>query len=423
MNLTVQTDRTLVREAGKSTRYALLTFTAPDTSRAVARPPLNVSFVIDRSGSMGGSKIQLAREAVIQALRMLRATDRFSVIAYDNEIDVVVPSTHATVEAVRNGTARVKELEARGNTDLSGGWLKGCEQIAQHLDPEMTARCLLLSDGLANAGIQDHDELAQHSKALAERGIRTSCLGIGDDYDERLLAAIATASGGHAYDVEEAVQIPDILTSELGEALEIVAKDVLITVRPGTGMGVTTLNRYPLESKPDGSVVLSIGDLAARQDVALVFRMKFPSGTAKTAIAASFKVSDARSVLTAPETDILWTFADNSANDAQPRNRQVDHAVAVLYAAAARAEALEMNRAGRYQDSGLRLRRTSDKIASYASGDAVLSALVDELRDKDTAELSAPMSSGQMKRSLSASMHLRLMREASGKARRKPSSS
>ena len=65
---------------------------------------------------MGGSKITLAREAVIQALRMLRDTDRFSVIAYDNEIDVIVPSTRATPEAVRNGADRVKELQARGST-------------------------------------------------------------------------------------------------------------------------------------------------------------------------------------------------------------------------------------------------------------------------------------------------------------------
>src|SRR5688500_1991625 len=154
MNLKVQTDRTLVREAGKSTRHVLLTFTAPDAVRTATRPPLNVSFVIDRSGSMGGSKIQLAREAVVEALRMLRASGRFSVIAYDQEINVVVPSTPASAEAVRNGIERVQELQARGTTDLSGGWLKGCEQIAQHLESEMTARCLLMSDGLANVGIK-----------------------------------------------------------------------------------------------------------------------------------------------------------------------------------------------------------------------------------------------------------------------------
>ena len=419
MNLNVQTDRTLVREAGKSTRYALLTFTAPDAVRTSTRPPLNVSFVIDRSGSMGGSKITLARDAVVQALRMLRDTDRFSVIAYDNEIDIVVPSTHATAEAVRNGAEQVKRLQARGNTNLSGGWLKGCEQIAEHLGSEMTARCLLLSDGLANDGIQDRDELAQHSKALAERGIRTSCLGIGDDYDERLLAAIATASGGHAYDVELAVQIPDILTSELGEALEIVAKDVAVTVRPAPGMSVRTLNRFGMEGRSDGSLALQLGDLAARQEVALVFEITFPSGNAKTAIAASFKVSDARGVLTAPETDIVWTFADHTANDAQPRNRVVDHAVATLEAAAARAEALEMNRAGRYVDSRVRLKLSSDKIAQFAAGDPALGALVQELEDSDGAEYSKPMSSAAMKRKLSASLSASRMRDESGKARRK----
>jgi len=418
MNLNIQTDRTLVREAGNSTRYALLSFTAPEPARTATRPPLNVSFVIDRSGSMGGSKIALARDAVIQALRMLRDTDRFSVIGYDNEIDVVVPSTRATAEAVRNASDRVKELEARGSTNLSGGWLKGCEQIAEHLGPEVTARCLLMSDGLANEGIQDRDELARHSQALAERGIKTSCLGIGNDYDERLLEAIATASGGHAYDVEQAVQIPDILTSELGEALEIVAKDVVITVRPGAGMSVTTLNRYPLEAKADGSVALQLGDLAARQEVALVFRLKFPSGTAKTALGALFTVTDARGALTAPETDILWTFADHAANDAQPRNRHVDRAVATLEAAAARAEALEMNRAGHYKNSSLRLRLTSDKIAQYAADDPALSAIVRELTEQDMPDYAAPMADGTRKRKLSASWNMSRMRDESGKARR-----
>ena len=417
MNLKVQTDRTLVREAGKSTRHVLLTFTAPEAVRTTTRPPLNVSFVIDRSGSMGGSKITLAREAVIQALRMLRDTDRFSVIAYDTDIDVIVPSTRATAEAVRNGADRVKELQARGSTDLSGGWLKGCEQIAEHLDPEMTARCLLMSDGLANAGIQDRDELARHSKALAERGIRTSCLGIGADYDERLLAGIATSSGGHAYHVELPVQIPDILTSEIGEALEIVARDVVVAVRPSPGMSVTTLNKFELDARSDGDLWLRLGDLSARQQVALVFAIKFPSGTARSAIGASFKVSDGRAVLNAPETDILWTFADHAPNDAQPRNGEVDDAVAILEAAAARAEALELNRLGQFEGSSARLKRTWARLSSSRRPGAV--ALAQSLQD-EAPDYAAPMSDGVMKRKFSDSLSASRMRDESGKARRKP---
>jgi Mg-chelatase subunit ChlD len=123
----VQTDRTLVREAGNSIRYVLLSFTAPQSTRVSTREPVNVAFVIDRSGSMAGSKIALARTALVQAIRMLKPTDRFAVVCYDDQVDVVVPSTLATAEAIRNAVVQVEALQARGSTDLGGGWLKGCE--------------------------------------------------------------------------------------------------------------------------------------------------------------------------------------------------------------------------------------------------------------------------------------------------------
>jgi Ca-activated chloride channel family protein len=444
MTMNIQTDRSLVRETGMSVRYVLVSFTAPDASRIVERQPLNVSFVIDRSGSMGGSKIELALTAVAQALRMLRDTDRFSVIAYDHDVIVVVPSTPATPEAVRNAVAQIQGLQARGSTDLGAGWLKGCEQIAQHLREGETTRCLLLSDGLANQGITDRDVLAEHSRELGGRGVRTSCLGIGNDYDERLLEAIAASSRGHSYNVETAVQIPDILTSELGEALETVARDVVVRVRPslsagvgptfssgvsrsgGSGPGGTvsikSLNRYPLTTDGDGSASLQLGDLTARQEVALVFRLKFPAGRSGEYASALFNVTDAARGLSIPDSDIIWTFAGHAENDAQPRNRTVDRAVAELYAAAARAEALEMNREGRYEDSGARLEEIARKIEAYAGHDPVLRELVEELRQRHKVTYSAPMSAQLSKSEYASSLNASRMRDESGKARRRPTS-
>ena len=257
MKMTVQADRTLIRASRKSTRHVLVSFTAPEPARVSARAPVNISLVIDRSGSMGGRKIELARAGVVQALGMIRPTDRFSVVSYDNEIDVLVPSTFATPEAVRNATAQVEGLAARGETDLGGGWLTGCEQVATHLSPGQIGQCLLLSDGLANHGITDRDELARQAAQLRQRGVTTSTFGIGTDFDERLLEAMTIAGAGHFYNIETPVQIPDCLTSELGETLETVARDVAIAVRVPDGVELEALNRFPLERGSDGLISLA----------------------------------------------------------------------------------------------------------------------------------------------------------------------
>ena len=129
MTLTVQTDRPLIRAAGNSVRYVLVSFTAPDSSRTDRRSSINVSFVIDRSGSMGGSKIRLAREAVrpeTQALKDIvkrwgkdvlkkdgsldRTALRQIVFADQNELDALNRIVHPGVTRLRDREiARAKE--------------------------------------------------------------------------------------------------------------------------------------------------------------------------------------------------------------------------------------------------------------------------------------------------------------------------
>lgn len=419
MTLNVQTDRTLLRADGHSARYVLLSFAAPESPRASTREPVNVAFVIDRSGSMGGSKIRLALEAVVQALRMLKVSDRFSVVCYDEQIDLVVPSTLASGEAVRSAISQVQQLQARGSTDLGAGWLKGCEELAQHLHGGQVARCLLLSDGLANHGITDRGELARHAGELRARGITTSTIGLGADFDEVTLEGMARAGAGHFYYVETPVQIPDCLTGELGEALEIVAHDVAVSVHAGDGIAVTTLNRFPVRQDSEGRVSVRLGDLASRQDVEVVFRLKFPNGKAGGSARAIFSVTDARGAISEPDTDAIWTYTDHPANDAQPRNVIVDRAVATLYAAQAAAEALELNRAGRFDEAAARLRATARRIKQYAGNDPELRAIIESLRERDVI-YAQPMMAATSKAEYYASMNVSKMRDHSGKARRRP---
>jgi Ca-activated chloride channel family protein len=419
MNIQVQADRTLVRSSGSTTRYALLTFIAPEAAATRMRQPANVSFVIDRSGSMGGEKIRLAREAVVQALRMLRASDRFSVVMYDNEIDVVVPSTEASAEAVRNAVRQVEQIQARGNTNLGGGWLKGCEEIAGHLSASQVSRCILLTDGLANEGITNPAELTRHAEELRARGITTTTIGLGADFDERLLEALAHAGGGHFYFIEQAVQIGDCLTSELGEALETVARDVMVSVRPDPGTSVTTLNRFRVAAQPDGAIAVSLGDLVSRQDVSLVFKLVFPQAPDGRSTRVLFGVADRAGALRAADADLVWTFDGDAANGGQRRNVIVDREVARLYAARATAEALELNRARKFADAAAVLERTANRIKEYADGDPELLAIIASLQRQEP-DFAMPMPTMAAKQAHYASSNAVAMRSAAGKARRRP---
>ena len=96
MTFTARSDRRFIRSTYRSNRFVLAEIDAPAARHERARPPVHLAFVIDRSGSMGGEKIRLAKLAVEESLARLHADDRFAIVVYDEVIDVVFPSTRAT---------------------------------------------------------------------------------------------------------------------------------------------------------------------------------------------------------------------------------------------------------------------------------------------------------------------------------------
>jgi Ca-activated chloride channel homolog len=421
MIITVQTDRSFVRASGHSTRYALASITAPRAERTHTRAPVNVAFVLDRSGSMDGGKIELARRAVDHALRLLRSDDRFSLVVYDSQIEVVAESTLATHQACAQARGRLEAIQPRGTTDLCGGWLAGCEQVARYLESEAPGRCLLLTDGLANQGVTDREEIVTHVRELRRRGVVTSTFGVGADFDERLLEQMADAGAGHFYFIERSAQIPDLFASELGETLEVVASRVALTIQTPNGLRAEVLNQFPTVVEP-GRVTVQFGDLVSGQELSVVTRLEFPNGQETAHIAATFSLQAAGAQASAQSVEQVWTFASQEACDAQPRNQAVDEAVGEIHAARARAEAVEWNRSGDYVRAKHVLTVVAEEIAKYAGQSVALQRSVVELHDAAEAT-SAPMSPVAMK-----SMHFRASaslrgRTREGKARRRPDNS
>ncbi len=419
MSLSIRTDRALIRANGRSNRYVLAHVEAPAAqpkNGAHERRPVNVSFVIDRSGSMSGGKIELARRAVVDAIARLHSEDRFSIVAYDDHVDVVVESTPASKEARRNALARLAQVDARGSTNLAEGWLRGCEQVAAHQVEAGLNRCLLLTDGLANVGITDPAELERHATELRARGIATTTFGVGADFDEVLLQRMASAGGGNFYYIETPQQIPDLVTSEVGEVLDVVARDATLAVT-APGVVVEPLSTHPLYRTGDATLI-RLGELVSEQELDVVLKLNFPYGAPGDGHEATFRLLDADGALDNSGQLLRWTYADTRSNDTQQRDRVVDRRVAGLYAARARREAAALNKLGRYEAARQAVSKTAARIRQYAGEDPELLSIVAEL-EQESEMVKALMDEPMRKRYQASASYAASCRMPTGQAIRR----
>ena len=414
--MTLHTDRLLV-PATPCTRTLVARLRAPHASQRQPRPALDVALVLDRSGSMAGFKLALARSAAQRALQLLRPDDRFALVVYDDRADVLIEMTSATPEAIRKATERLGDVEARGSTDLCAGWQHGCAQVIDRLAPERLGRCLLLTDGLANTGLVEHDPIVELANAWQARGVVTSTFGVGADFDEDLLQRVAHTAHGHFYFIESARQIGDVLASELGESLEIVARDVRLAVRLPRGSAMDVLSDHQAGSSADGTLTIVVGDLTSGEviDIALLAALSGvePGGH----LTAESWVEDRDGAMPGAIARATWMGADAQDVESQCRNDEVDHLRARMEAARARRAAVVLNKAGDCFGAGALLRDAASTIRRYAEADLGIIQIADDLGDQ-AAALSMPLHSIQRKRIHFAASSALKSRDSRGRARR-----
>ena len=198
------------------------------------RSPINVAIVLDRSGSMQGEKIEKAREAAISALDLLKPNDIVSIIAYDSNVNVLVPATKLTDKEQVAGV--IRGIQANGNTALFGGVSKAAAEVRKFLDGKHVNRIVLLSDGLANVGPSSPGELGALGTSLKKENISVSTLGLGLGYNEDLMVQLAGQSGGNHQFIENASELADIFRREFDEALSVVAQEVDVKINIPEGI-------------------------------------------------------------------------------------------------------------------------------------------------------------------------------------------
>jgi Ca-activated chloride channel family protein len=255
----------------------LLTLTG-DVPDGAARPPIGLSLVLDRSGSMSGLPLHAVREAAARAAERLHPQDVVGAVAFDSEVEEIGPV--APVQQHSGLAALLRALETRGSTNLSGGWLRGRQQMADAADlltgAGSSRRVVLLTDGHANEGITDPELLIGLARTARAQGITTSTVGVGDGYDDGLLRAMADAGGGNAWYIERPDQSQDVFAEELGNLLSVAAQGVTatLTLKPAVEM-LLVHSDWPVS--PTGATLrFDLGDLYASEPKPLLFELLVP---------------------------------------------------------------------------------------------------------------------------------------------------
>ena len=255
--------------------YLMARFVADPAPEDNQRRPLNISLVIDRSGSMAGDKISYTKQASQFLVQNLQAKDLISIVLYNDKIETLLPPENVTNKDVL--TQRIEQIRVGGTTNLSGGWLEGCKHVASHLGEDFLNRVILMSDGLANRGVTDPVKLVAMAKQKYEEGISTTTMGLGNDFNEDLMMAIAEAGGGAFYFIESPEVAPLIFNEELRGLLNVVGQNLMITLLPNEHVAsVNQLNAYPMQT--DGKKYeFRLGDIFGEEEKVLVLELSIPA--------------------------------------------------------------------------------------------------------------------------------------------------
>ncbi len=226
-------------------------------------PAANIAIVLDRSGSMQGEKLLRAKQAAIMAIERLGSSDIVSVIAYDDQIRVLVPATRVSDREAIAGA--IEALEAGGSTALFAGVGKGASEVRKFLSRERVNRVILLSDGLANVGPDTPAELGALGASLAKEGVSVTTIGLGLGYNEDLMTKLASRSDGNHAFVEHPRDLARIFEYELGDVQSVVAQDIVITIH--CPQGVRPVRVLGRDSEIVGNrIVLHLNQLYAEHE-------------------------------------------------------------------------------------------------------------------------------------------------------------
>jgi Ca-activated chloride channel family protein len=355
LRLKLEPEREFLLSGSPQEVVVKIDLTAAGRTKKLRRMPLNLAVVLDRSGSMTGAKIEKARQSAMGLVDQLAPGDIFSLIAYSDHAEVLVAAQElGDKEAVKS---RISCIRPGGSTALYAGVELGASQIQRHFTSRRINRVILLSDGLANVGPSSTRDLRRLGRDCSERGISVTTIGVGDDYNEDLMASLAEASDANYYYVKDTEKLPEVFAKELGGLVTVAAREVRIEIRCSEGVRPIGLIGRP-EAFVGQSTSVHLSQLALEQNRYLFLRclVKEPQPeVAAVTVRYIDELNGGAEQVVSERARVRFTADETVA--ARSERAAIVAQKELLLTAVAKDDALAAADAGRYKDAAQTLGR------------------------------------------------------------------
>jgi Ca-activated chloride channel homolog len=223
----------VMKEGTAQKNYLRVSLAGCQPEPNATRTPVNVAFVIDRSGSMTGERIAQAREAAIMAIGRLGPEDIASVVIFDTRAEVLISARRVTDPEFF--IERIRRIGTGSSTAIADGVLAGRGEVLTYMEPRRLNRIVLLSDGQANVGPRRVEDFILLGKGLLHDRISVSTIGLGLGYNEDLMLQLALASDGNHAFARDPSDLITIFNREFNDVLASCAQTVSIDIdlKPG----------------------------------------------------------------------------------------------------------------------------------------------------------------------------------------------
>ena len=260
-----------------------LTLQAEDLATGDRPASRNVDMVIvlDRSGSMQGRKLEDARRAVLKLLSNLSAKDRFALVTYSEGVQIASGLVNVTQDNRGHLVSEVNGVRAGGGTNLGAGLQAGINMLRTPYRSNNAARVILISDGLANRGITDPKSLSDIASAAVESEFAVSTVGVGADFNEQLMTAIADRGTGNYYYLENPAAFAEIFQKEFYNTQTASLTGLKIQIPVNTGITLADAAGYPINVH-NGQALFYPGNLRSGQTRKLYLTLQIPTNRQRT---------------------------------------------------------------------------------------------------------------------------------------------